>query len=149
MDRVRLEFPVADRVHRETLRVRIGDLNYGRHLGHDAIVTLLHETRARALAALGFNEADIDGSPSVVADITVQYRAEAHWGDELLAETAMPEASGKGLPVHQRLTRVGDSRLVAVARVTLVWLAPDDGRPVAIPSSLQAALARVRSQGVD
>ncbi|MBZ9559322.1 MULTISPECIES: thioesterase family protein [Modicisalibacter] len=149
MERVRLEFPAADGVHRDTFRVRIGDINYGRHLGHDAIVTLLHEARARALAALGVDEADTDGSPSVVADLTVQYRGEARWGDELLAETAVPEADGKGLPVYHRLTRVGDSRLVAVARVTLIWLAPDDGRPVAIPSSLQAALARVRSQGVD
>jgi len=149
MQRQRLAFPEADCIHRQPLTVRLGDINYGRHLGHDALVTLLHEARAGAIAALGFSESDVAGSPSVVAELTVQYRAEAHWGDVLVAETAIPTPTGKGMPVYQRLVREADARTVAVACVTLLWLDPDTHRPIAVPPVLVQAVQRSRAPGSD
>lgn len=52
MERVSLEFPNAAVIHRHPLTVRVTDMNYGRHLGHDALVSLLHEARMQAFAAL-------------------------------------------------------------------------------------------------
>ncbi len=39
-----------------TLEVRISDINYGNHLGHDSLVSLLHEARVRFLRHLGYTE---------------------------------------------------------------------------------------------
>ncbi len=144
MERVQLEFPVADIVHRHALTVRIGDMNYGRHLGHDAVVTLLHEARAQAIEALGFHEWDVAGMPTVVADLAVQYRGEARWPDALVVETAIPAPQGRGVAVYQRLLRVADERVAAVARVGLVLLDPHTGKPAPIPAALGDALARQR-----
>ena len=33
-----------------TQTVRIADINYGNHLGHDRLVSLLHQARVEALA---------------------------------------------------------------------------------------------------
>ena len=145
MERVQLEFPAADIVHRHALTVRIGDINYGRHLGHDAVITLLHEARAQAFVALGFREWDIAGLPTVVADLAVQYRAEAKWPDALEIHTAIPEPQGRGFAVYQRLVRPADERIVAVARLGMVLLDAQTGKPASMPTAFAAALARSRS----
>ena len=36
-----------------TLDVRISDINYGNHLGHDSLISLLHEARMRFLKQTG------------------------------------------------------------------------------------------------
>lgn len=149
MERVQLEFPVADTVHQHALSVRIGDMNYGRHLGHDAVIALLHEARAQAFVALGFREWDVAGRPCVVADLAIRYRAEAWWPDALEVDTAIPHPTGRGFSVYQRLRRPADERTVAVARLTLVLLDPGTGKPVMIPDALGDALARAKLQGAD
>lgn len=55
MERVRLSFPADDVVHRHPLTVRITDMNYGRHLGHDTLVSLLHEADGATVATARIN----------------------------------------------------------------------------------------------
>lgn len=140
MERVRLEFPDADLRHRHPLTVRITDMNYGRHLGHDAVISLLHEARANALDALGLSEADMGGYPSVAADIAVQYQAEARWPDALVVDTAIPEPGSKVVAVYHRIRREADARVVATARINLMLVDRRTGRPVAIPDSVRQRL---------
>ncbi|WP_163577490.1 acyl-CoA thioesterase [Halomonas faecis] len=142
MERIRLDFPDAAIIHRQALAVRITDMNYGRHLGHDALVSLLHEARVAALASLGLAEWDLGGCASVVADLAVQYQAEARWPDALVAETAVRPPEGKALTVYQRLRREDDDRVVATARLNLVLLDPVSGRPTAVPASVRDAVTR-------
>nr|WP_299243175.1 thioesterase family protein [uncultured Halomonas sp.] len=149
MERLQLEFPEADLVHRYPLSVRIGDMNYGRHLGHDALITLLHEARAQAFVALGFREWDVAGYPSVVADLAVQYRAEAKWPDALEVETAIPVAEERGFCVYQRLQRPEDKRTIAVARLNLVLLDLQSGKPVRVPDTLNTAVDALKQRRSD
>ena len=44
MARVKLTLPDACHFHTE-VAVRIGDINYGGHLGNDAVLSLAHEAR--------------------------------------------------------------------------------------------------------
>ena len=141
MERVRLDFPEAAIVHRQPLSVRVTDMNYGRHLGHDALVSLLHEARIQALAALGLTEWDLGGYPSVVADIAVQYQSEARWPDALVVETAIPAPQGKALTVFQRVVHAEGGRPVATARLNLLLVDPASGRTVAVPEAVKTALA--------
>ncbi|WP_192035228.1 thioesterase family protein [Halomonas sp. YLGW01] len=141
MPRVRLEFPADAILHRHSLSVRITDMNYGRHLGHDALVSLLHEARTEALASRGLREWDLEGCPSVVADLAIQYQGEAAWPDALIVETAIPPVEGKALCVYHRVVREHDQRPVATARLNLVLLDPATGKPVPVPESVQEALS--------
>lgn len=140
MSRVRLEFPTDAILHRHSLSVRITDMNYGRHLGHDALVSLLHEARTEALASRGLREWDLGGYPSVVADLAIQYQGEAAWPDMLIVETAIPPVDGKSLCAYQRVVREHDQRPVATARLNLVLLDPASGKPVPVPAGVQDAL---------
>jgi len=144
MERVRLSFPEDDVVHRHPLTVRITDMNYGRHLGHDALISLLHEARVAALAALGLQEWDLGGYPCVAADLAVQYQAETRWPEALTIETAIPAPGRKALGVYHRVLREADGATVATARLNLMLIDPAQGRPVAIPAALRDVLAGAR-----
>jgi acyl-CoA thioester hydrolase len=141
MERVRLEFPEAKIVHRHPLTVRVTDMNYGRHLGHDTLVSLLHEARIQALGALGLTEWDLGGYPSVVADLAVQYQSEARWPDALVVETAILAPSGKAITVYHRVCHAEGGRPVATARLNLMLMDPETGHPVAVPEAVQLAIA--------
>lgn len=43
------------------IRVRISDINYGMHVGHDSFLTITHEARVRFLKSLGATEGDVFG----------------------------------------------------------------------------------------
>ncbi|MFC2991240.1 MULTISPECIES: acyl-CoA thioesterase [Halomonas] len=141
MERVRLEFPEADIVHRHPLTVRVTDMNYGRHLGHDTLVSLLHEARIQAFGALGLTEWDMGGYPSVVADLAVQYQSEARWPDALVVETAIQMPTGRAITVYHRVCHAEGGRPVATARLNVMLIDPVAGRPVAVPQAVAAALA--------
>ncbi len=56
--------------------VRITDLNYGAHLGNDALLSLLHEARVQFLAHLGMAEFDPDTRLGfIMVDVAIEYKA--------------------------------------------------------------------------
>lgn len=145
MERVKLDFPAEAIIHRHPLTVRVTDMNYGRHLGHDALVSLLHEARIQAFAALDLQEWDMYGHPSVVADLAVQYQSEARWPDALIIETAVPEPQGKALTIYQRIHKSDSQQLVATARVNQLLIDLATGRPAEVPEQVKQALAHARN----
>lgn len=145
MERVKLDFPAEAVIHRHLLTVRVTDMNYGRHLGHDAVVSLLHEARIQAFAALDLPEWDMHSHPSVVADLAIQYHSEARWPDALLIETAVPEPQGKALIIYQRIYQADSEQLVATSRVNQLLIDLATGRPAEVPTQVIQALANARS----
>lgn len=145
MERVKLDFPAEAVIHRHALTVRVTDMNYGRHLGHDALVSLLHEARIQAFASLDLPEWDMHGHPSVVADLAVQYQNEARWPDALVIATAVPEPQGKALTIYQRVYHAYSEQIVATARVNQLLIDLATGRPVNVPQQVIQALAHARS----
>ena len=144
MERVAIEFPADAVIHRHTLSVRVTDMNYGRHLGHDALVSLLHEARAQALGRLHLPEWDMGGYPSVVVDLAIQYQQEARFPEVLVIETAVPEPQGKALTVYQRVLKEGSETVVATARINKLLLDLGAGKPVPIPDVVKQTLAEAR-----
>ncbi|TVM08154.1 MAG: thioesterase [Halomonas sp.] len=144
MERVKLNFPTDAVIHHHSVSVRVTDMNYGRHLGHDALVSLLHEARSQALMAVGYPEWDLAGFHSVVADLAVQYQSEARCPDVLVVETAIPDPAGKALSVYHRVLADEGARLVATARLNLLVMDSTAGNPVAVPAEVVQALAKAR-----
>lgn len=63
--------------------VRIGDINYGGHMGNDKALLLFHDARIRFLEERGFSEGNIGGPGLIMADAHVYFRKEVFRGDEL------------------------------------------------------------------
>jgi len=111
MARIKLQLP-AEFPFRTELSVRVTDLNYGGHLGNDAVLGLLHEARVRCLAALGFTELDAAGVGLLMADCVIIYKAQGFLGDRLTVAVAAGEWSRVGCDLFYRITRADGAELV-------------------------------------
>jgi acyl-CoA thioester hydrolase len=99
-----------------TIPVRITDVNYGGHLGNDAVLGLVHEARIAFLAGQGYTELDVAGAGIIMAEATVLYRAEAFRGDLLKIEAAVGEVTGHGFELLHRITKADGGTEVARVR---------------------------------
>ena len=136
----RVEIALPERfTFRTELEVRVSDLNYGNHLGNDAVLGLLHEARRRYFRSLGADEIGTGGIGFVVADFAVVYRSQAFYGDRLTAELAAGEFGSRGCAFHYRLSQA-DGRVVAEARSGHVCFDFRSQKAVSIPPDLSAKL---------
>lgn len=120
MARVKLNMEGVEFVFRTELEVRITDINYGRHVGNDALLGLLHEARLRFLANVGFSEQDIGGVGMLMGDAVVQFKAVAFRGDVLVVELGLADVERRTFDLMYRVVRQGDGATVALAKTGMV-----------------------------
>jgi acyl-CoA thioester hydrolase len=114
MARTRLELPDSFPFC-VNLPVRITDVNYGGHLGNDAVLGLVHEARIAFLEDAGYEEQDIEGTGIIMTEAHVQYRSEAFHGEMLHIEAAFGEVTTHGFEILHRITKTEGG--LEVARV--------------------------------
>jgi acyl-CoA thioester hydrolase len=139
MARLRLEIPENLPFATEIV-LRVGDMNYGNHLGNDALLGLLHEARLQFLASLGYSELDLGGAASIMADVAIVYKAQAFRGDRLRIAVGTGDFTGSGFDVLYRVTKVDDGTLVALAKTAMVLFDYQRGRPLRMDDGLRARL---------
>ncbi|HAL91566.1 MAG TPA: esterase [Verrucomicrobia bacterium] len=120
MARVKLDMEGVEFVFRTELDVRITDINYGRHVGNDAMLGLLHEARLRFLANFGFSEEDIGGVGMLMGDAVMQFKAVAFRGDRLIVEMGLKDVERRTYDLMYRVMRQGDGVVVALAKTGMV-----------------------------
>jgi acyl-CoA thioester hydrolase len=120
------------------IRVRITDLNYGGHLGNDALLSLIHEARIRFLAEHGFTEMNCGGVATTMVDAAIAYQGEAFAGDFLRFEVAAGEAGRSGFRVFFRVTRMSDGKPIALAETGLVCFDYTTHKIQSLPESVKA-----------
>jgi acyl-CoA thioester hydrolase len=120
MPRLRIDLPATFHFRTE-LSIRIDDINYGGHMGNDAVLSLFHEARVRMLRAEGWSELDIDGAGFMMSDATILYKAEALQGDRVSIEIAVTDFSNAGCDFTYRMTNIDSGRELARARTGVVF----------------------------
>ncbi|UYZ62558.1 thioesterase family protein [Hymenobacter weizhouensis] len=104
MPRVKVQLPDTFLFTTE-IPVRITDLNYGAHLGNDALLSILHEARVQFLNYVGrpeFNPATKQGH--IMADVAIEYKGEGFYGDTLRIQMAADDLSKYGFDIVYRVT---------------------------------------------
>ncbi|HSN16794.1 MAG TPA: thioesterase family protein [Gammaproteobacteria bacterium] len=133
MVRVEIELP-ARFPFSTTLEVRVGDLNYGNHVGNDQVLGLIHEARRRYIRSLGADEIGADGVGFVIADAAVVYRSQAFYGDILTIEVASDEFQSRSCTFFYRVSKA--QAVVAEARTGVVCFDFKAQKAVAFPPAL-------------
>ena len=77
------------------LDVRVGDLNYGNHVGYHHYFLYFQEARMAYLKQFGYTESDIEGLGMVVADASCRYRQELLLGDRIRVHCRIPDIKAK------------------------------------------------------
>jgi acyl-CoA thioesterase FadM len=119
MARVKLSLPEAFGYATE-IPVRISDVNYGGHLGNDAVLSLAQEARLRFLAQFGYSETDLEGFGLIMADAVVVYKAQGFYGDVLTIEVAVADISRHGWDFLYRLTNRETGKEIARVKTGMV-----------------------------
>ena len=141
MPRVILELP-QEFIFSTEISVRISDINYGGHLGHDSIISLIHEARVRFLKSRGFAEGNIDGPGLIITDLAILYKAEVFYGDTLTIEVAVDDFTKYGCDFFYRVLNRGQKKDVAHAKTGIVFFDYEKRKIVGVPRSFRAAFGR-------
>jgi acyl-CoA thioester hydrolase len=140
MARVKIVLPSAF-LFATQLPVRITDLNYGGHLGNDALLSLLHEARVQLLAHLGTAEVDpITKLGFIMADVAVEYKAEAFYGDVLTFEIGANDLSKYGFDLLY-LVKNQTGKEVARAKTGMLCFDYNTRKLRPVPPELAAQVA--------
>jgi 4-hydroxybenzoyl-CoA thioesterase len=118
--------------------VRITDVNYGGHLGNDAVLSLVHEARLQFLASMGYSETNIEGAAVIMADAQIVYRSEGHYGDLLDVAVGFGEISGVSFEIFTLLSRSDSGQEVARVKTTLVCYDYALRKPLPVPAPLRS-----------
>ncbi len=86
-------------------KVRVGDINYGGHMGNDKALLLFHDARIHFLEERGFSESDIGGPGLIMGDAHVYFKKEVFRGDELKVFIHIEEIRELSFVMHYSVLR--------------------------------------------
>lgn len=130
----RIKLPLPTKIDFETcLTLRIGDMNYGGHMGNDSVLTLVHEARVQFLSSLGLKEIDFYGLSLLMADSAVVYKKEAFYGDNLIIQISVSELYHYGFELLYLIKDVDSDLEVARVKTGLVCSNPKNKKIINLP----------------
>jgi len=141
MPRLQLDMP-SHYFYSTTLPVRISDINYGGHLGNDAVLALVHEARVRFLNHYHYNELDIEGLGLIVADSAIVYKAEAFYGDAVQIEVTVTDFNRYGCDFYYLLSNKDSAVEIAHAKTGVVFFDYSARKVVSMPASFKACFIK-------
>ncbi len=120
--RVKIAFPPRSPLAVMRIPVRIGDINYGGHVGNDAILSMLHEARMQWLATAGFTEMNTGGHGLIMGDVMIAYRGESFYGDTLEVAIFADELTARSFDLLYRVStsREGKELIIAEAKTGMI-----------------------------
>ena len=123
--------------------LRISDMNYGGHLGNDAVLSLIHEARVRYLHSLGYSELDIEGSSIIMSDAHIVYRGEGFYGDTLVIRIAPSRPEGVRFDLFYQLNNRESGKEIARARTEISFFNYTTRKTVPVPGAFSSKLGFV------
>lgn len=124
--------------------VEVTDLNYGNHLGNDALVGIIHRARVHLLHQLSASEHDLgDGKTGILmADLIVNYIGESYLFDKLSVESSIGEVRSKGFRMFHRI-KTPQGRIIALAETGIVAFNYPKKKITRIPESFVSKISEL------
>lgn len=122
--------------------VRISDLNYADHVGNDSFLSIMHDARMLYLMSRGYSEMNVEGFGLIMADASVEYKAQLKYGDTVKVEVGLDDFSSVGFDVYYRLTvqRNGQPKIAALGKTGMVLFDFQAQKMAPISAELKARL---------
>ena len=133
MARIKLTLPSTFTFSTQ-IPVRITDLNYGNHLGNDAVLSILHEARMQYLKCKGYTELEFAGFGLIMSDVAIEFKAEAFYGDVLKAYVTASEISRVGFELYYKLVKNEKEEVVALAKTGMICFDYEKRKVTALPT---------------
>jgi 4-hydroxybenzoyl-CoA thioesterase len=137
MPRVRIDLPERFLFATE-VALRVSDINYGGHLGNDAVLSLAQEARMRFLQSHGWSEQDVSGVGIIMTDAVVVYRSEAFHGDVLTIDVAVADLQQLGCDFLFRMVNKASRKEVARVKTGIVFFDYVSRKPSPVPPAFRS-----------
>lgn len=141
MARLKIDLP-EHRLASFAIPVRITDINYGNHVGNNAMIEIIHEARFRFLQKYGFTELDAGDIALIMSSILVEFKNECFYGDLLRVELYAGEISRVEFDLFYEITteRNGKILQIALAKTTMVGFDYKDKKVKSLSTTLKNIL---------
>jgi acyl-CoA thioester hydrolase len=141
MARIQIELP-PKRIFTTEIAVRVSDLNYGGHVGHDSILTLMQEARVTFYRSIGIkDEVSIEGNVGqIITDAGLQYKSESFLGDVLLFHIGLDDFSRYGFDMYYEVVNKTSGKEVARGKTGIVCFDYDRKKVASIPEKFLTKL---------
>ena len=142
MARVKLDLP-AHPLGSFTVPVRITDINYGNHVGNNAIVEFIHEARVQFLNTHHFTELNAGGIGLIMNELVVEYKNESFYNDQLNISVFCGEITRVSFELYYELSVFRDeiNIIIAHAKTGMVGYDYEQKKVAAIPEALKRILS--------
>jgi acyl-CoA thioesterase FadM len=118
--------------------VRISDINYGGHLGNDAVLAMIHEARVRFLKSYNYSELNVEKRGIVMTDTAIIYKAEGFHGDEIQVNVSVTDFSKYGCDFYYLLSNKKTAVEIAHAKTGIVFFDFEERKVVTVPEAFKA-----------
>lgn len=120
--------------------VRVCDLNYGNHLGHDSLVSFFHEARSRFFRSIGYTELNICGLSTLVKNLAINYSSEAFHMDKILIEIGIGEINNASIELLYRAINTSTMREAGSAITKIVFYDHKKSKLARVPNEFISAI---------
>jgi len=131
-------------VYRHRLSVRFRDCDAMGHVNHAVYFTYLEQCRLTC-----WREATGTPSPHtrvIIARAECDYRAPAHFGDELEVRLAVGAIGRSSFALHYEIVDAASERLIAAAKTVMVSYDYAAGKTMPLPAPARALLAQLKGR---
>ncbi len=101
-----------------SIKVRIGDINYGNHVGYQNYFLFFQDARIAYLKQFEFSEFDINGYGMLVSAADCKYKQELYLGDEIHVTCRVSKLKPKMFIMEYQIER--DGKMCATGSTTNV-----------------------------
>ncbi len=142
MTRLKIDLPVK-LLASVSVAVRITDINYGNHVGNNAIVEMIHDSRVQFLQKHNFTELDIAGTALIMSELLVEYKSESFYNDVLQINIYSGEISRVGFELFYKISAKRNEQeiLIALAKTGMVCYDYKIKKVSQVPFELQSILS--------
>jgi acyl-CoA thioester hydrolase len=121
MARLKIELP-ENLVATVSIPVRITDINYGNHLGHNSLVEIIHEARVQFLNQHRFTELNVAGTALILKELLVEFTNESFYNDLLEIKIFSGEMTGVSFELFYEIAVNRNERkvIIALAKTAMV-----------------------------
>ena len=141
MPRLKIELPEKKLVS-VSIPVRITDINYGNHVGNNAIVEIIHESRVQFLQKNNFTELDVAGTALIMSELQVEYKSESFYNDILEVTVYSGEVSRVAFELFYKISAKRSEKeiIIALAKTGMVCYNYKIKKVSAVPEELKSIL---------
>lgn len=141
MARIKLDMP-ENYLFTTEIPLRISDINYGGHLGNDAVLSLIHESRVQFLQQNGYTEMDVEGYGIIMTDTAIVYKSEGFYGDRVKVDVTVGDFNKYGCDIYYLLSNKKTAADVAHAKTGIVFFDYDQRKVVPLPEAFRENLLK-------